>query len=83
MAMPREDNSVVSTRQNDLIDVLLLAASVSREAMASRRDVRMPLSCFGLLIVGFYWWASRERECFMSSLFLCCLQGLGLFRYTR
>ena len=47
MAMPREDNSLERTRQNDVI-----AESLSRADMASRRDVSTVLSCFGLLMVG-------------------------------
>ena len=50
MAMPREDNSLVNTRQKDLMAVLLEESSFSTEAMASRREVRTDLSCFGLLI---------------------------------
>ncbi len=50
--MPREDNSVISTRQNDLMaGVELLSLLLLVEAMASRTDVRTALSCFGVLIV--------------------------------
>ena len=52
MAMPREDNSLVSTRQKDLMAVVVVdVSSFSVEAMASRREVRTALSCLGLLIV--------------------------------
>ena len=49
MAMPREDNSHVNTREKALMMVASFS-SFSTEAMASRRDVRTALSCLGLLI---------------------------------
>ena len=53
MAMPREDNSLVRTRQKDLMAVVVVedVSSFSVEAMASRREVRTALSCLGLLMV--------------------------------